>query len=178
MAWIYELPFGKGRAIGSNLNAFGNTLAGGWSFQGTFTAHSGFPLTPTSSVSSNVGRQDTNRADRICDGNLSGDSRTIDRWFDTSCFVNHPFGRFGNSGNGVITGPGVNVFDLTLMKDTPIAIGRREPLTMQLRAEFFNAFNHPSLGDPNLAAGTAQFGVIRSTRIGGREIQLAMKFLF
>jgi hypothetical protein len=178
MAWIYELPFGKGRPMGSNLSGAGNALIGGWSFQGTFTAHTGFPLTPTSSVSSNVGRQDTNRADRICDGNLSGDSRTIDRWFDTRCFVNHPFGRFGNSGNGVITGPGINVFDLTLMKNTPIAVGRREPLTMQFRAEFFNAFNHASFGDPNLAAGTAQFGIIRSTRIGGREIQLAMKFLF
>ena len=32
--------------------------------------------------------------------------------------------------------------------------------------------------DPNLAAGTAQFGVIRGTRINGREIQLALKILF
>jgi hypothetical protein len=135
-------------------------------------------LTPTSSVSSNVGRQDWNRADRLCDGNLSGDARNIDRWFDTSCFANHPFGFFGTSGNGVITGPGVNVFDLTLMKNTYIPMGRAEPGNLQFRAEFFNAFNHASFGDPNMAAGTAQFGVIRSTRIGGREIQLALKFLF
>ena len=83
VAWIYELPFARRRAFG------------GWSSQGSFTAHTGFPLTPTSSVSSNVGRQDTNRADRLCDGNLESGARSINRWFDTNCFVNHPFGRFG-----------------------------------------------------------------------------------
>ena len=68
--------------------------------------------------------------------------------------------------------------DLALMKNTHISIGTREPMNVQFRAEFFNAFNHPSFGDPNLAAGTAQFGIIRSTRVGGREIQLALKVLF
>jgi hypothetical protein len=56
-------------------------------------------------------------------------------------------------------------------------MGKREPLNLQLRAEFFNAFNNASFGDPNLAAGTAQFDLIRSTRVGGREIQLAMKVI-
>lgn len=165
--WIYELPFGKRQP-----------LIGGWSFQGLYTAHSGFPLTPNSSVSSNVGRQDMNRSNRTCDGNLSGDARRLDHWFDTSCFPDHAFGVFGNSGNGVIIGPGVNDFDLTLMKNTAIPMGSREPATLQFRAEFFNAFNHPSFADPNMSAGTAQFGVIRATRINGREIQLALKFLF
>jgi hypothetical protein len=131
-----------------------------------------------SSVSSNVGRQDVNRADRTCDGNLSGSARQLNRWFDIGCFANHPFGRFGNSGNGVIIGPGVNNFDFTIMKSTAVPLGSREPGIVQFRAEFFNGFNHPSFGDPNMSAGTAQFGVIRSTRINGREIQLALKFLF
>jgi hypothetical protein len=178
MGWIYELPFGKGKAIGANLSGVAGGLAGGWSFQGLYTAHSGFPLTPNSSVSTNVGRQDMNRSNRICDGNLSSGSRRLERWFDTSCFPDHTFGVFGTSGNGVIIGPGVNDFDLTLMKNTAIRMGSHEPVTVQLRAEFFNAFNHASFGDPNLSAGTAQFGVIRSTRINGREIQMALKILF
>src|SRR4029077_16691692 len=57
--WIYELPFGKRKVVG------------GWSFQGLSPAHTGYPLTPTSSVSSNVGRQDVNRSNRTCNGNLS-----------------------------------------------------------------------------------------------------------
>lgn len=178
VAWIYELPFGKGKPFGSGLSGAAQALAGGWSVQGSYTAHSGFPLTPTSSVSSNVGRQDMNRADRLCDGNLPGEQRTLNRWFDTACFVNHAFGRFGNSGNGVIIGPGINTFDLGVFKNTAIGLGDRAPVTVQFRAEFFNAFNHPSFGDPNLSAGTSQFGVIRSTRVGGREIQMALKLMF
>lgn len=173
---IYELPFGKGKPMGSSLTGFSGSLVGGWSLQGSYSAHTGFPLTPTSSVSSNVGRQDTNRADRVCDGNIG--NATIDRWFDTSCFVNHPFGRFGGSGNGVIIGPGLNNIDYTIMKNTPIPLPGREPGIIQFRAEFFNGFNHASFGDPGLGVGTAQAGVIRSTRINGREIQLALKFLF
>jgi hypothetical protein len=177
VAWIYELPVGKGKRFLTGASGAGGMVVGGWSLQGNFTAHSGFPLTPTSSVSTNVGRQDTNRADRTCDGNLSS-GRTIDRWFDTSCFANHAFGRFGNSGNGVIVGPGVNNFDFTIMKNTFIPMGSREPLNTQFRAEFFNGFNHPSFADPNMTAATAQFGVIRGTRINGREIQLALKLIF
>jgi hypothetical protein len=64
------------------------------------------------------------------------------------------------------------------MKNTYISLGAREPMNVQFRAEFFNAFNHPVFNDPNLAAGTPQFGTIRSTRVGGREIQLALKVLF
>jgi hypothetical protein len=64
------------------------------------------------------------------------------------------------------------------MKNTPIPIGRQEPMNLQFRAEFFNAFNHPSFGDPNMNAGTAQFGVIRSVRIPGRQIQMALKLIF
>jgi hypothetical protein len=64
------------------------------------------------------------------------------------------------------------------MKNTSVPLPSREPGMLQFRAEFFNGFNHPSFADPNLSAGTAQFGVIRGTRINGREIQLALKFLF
>ena len=175
--WIYELPFGKGKRL-ANTSGIGNAVVGGWSFQGLYTVHSGFPLTPNSSVSSNVGRQDMNRSNRTCNGNLSGDARQLTRWFDTTCFPDHVFGVFGNSGNGVITGPGINDFDLTLMKNTSVRMGRAEPGTVQFRAEFFNAFNHAAFADPNMTANTAQFGVIRGTRINGREIQLALKFLF
>ena len=175
MAWVYELPFGQGKPLGAGLPA---PLVGGWSLQGNFTWHTGFPLTPLSSISSNVGRQDLDRANRSCDGNLSGDARSVNGWFDTACFANHSLGTFGNSGNGVIVGPGLTTLDLAALKNTAIPLPGREPGQLQLRAEFFNSLNHAAFGDPNLTAGTAQFGLIRSTRVNGREIQLALKFLF
>jgi hypothetical protein len=178
LSWIYELPFGKGKAFGSSLGGVGAALAGGWSVQGNYTAHTGFPLTPVSGVSSNVGRQDLNRSNRVCNGNLSGAARTLNAWFNTSCFPDHLFGTFGNSGNDVIGGPGVNNFDLAALKNTSFSMGRREPVVLQFRGEFFNAFNHADFGDPNLTTSTAQFGVIRTTSIPGRQIQLGLKLLF
>src|SRR5262249_23842464 len=55
VAWIYELPLGSGKRYGQGMPAAGRAVLGGWSVQGLFTAHSGFPLTPNSGVSSNVG---------------------------------------------------------------------------------------------------------------------------
>jgi hypothetical protein len=178
VAWIYELPFGSGKRYGQGMPAAGRAVLGGWSVQGLFTAHSGFPLTPNSGVSSNVGRQDMNRSNRICDGNLGRGDRRLNRWFDTNCFPDHTFGAFGNSGNDVIVGSGMNNFDLSLFKNTRVPIGFREPATLQFRAELFNALNHPSFGDPSLTANTRRFGVVSTTRTSGRQIQLALKFLF
>ncbi len=178
LAWVYELPLGKGKPIGTSLNGVAGVLASGWSLQGIYTVHTGFPLSAASGTSVNVGRTDANRPNRICNGNLPDGERSIARWFDTTCFVDHPFGVFGNSGNNIIVGPGTNDVNLTAMKNTPFHFGAKELGTVQFRAEFFNAFNHANFGDPGLTVNTAQFGVIRSVRIPGREIQIALKFLF
>ena len=65
----------------------------------------GLPLTVTQATgvaSTGTG----NRPNRICDGKLS--NPTIDRWFDTACFVatTDTTGTYGDSGRGVIRGPG------------------------------------------------------------------------
>ena len=53
----------------------------------------------------------------------------------------------------------------------------REQLRLQLRSEFFNAFNQVTLGAPSTSASSATFGKITSAS-PGREIQLAMKVLW
>jgi len=49
---------------------------------------------------------------------------------------------FGNSGIGIIRGPGQFNFDVSLIKTTRVG-GIRERATLQLRVEFFNIFNPP-----------------------------------
>ena len=71
-SWIYELPWAR------------NKLYGGWQVSGILLLRGGLPLT----VTQTQGVQSTgtgNRPNQICDGKL--DNPTIDRWFDTSCFV-------------------------------------------------------------------------------------------
>jgi hypothetical protein len=42
--WIYEMPFGRGRAIGRDSNRFVDAFIGGWQLSGLFRLTSGFPI--------------------------------------------------------------------------------------------------------------------------------------
>jgi hypothetical protein len=44
MNWLYELPFGRGRRFGSNVNGFVDRLIGGWEFDGGGRVQSGLIL--------------------------------------------------------------------------------------------------------------------------------------
>jgi len=53
---------------------------------------------------------------------------------------------FGNVGRNAFTGPHYRNFDFSLAKNTPLG----ERVTMQVRADFFNIFNHPNFSNPEL----------------------------
>ena len=142
--WIYELPWAKGKAYG------------GWQVSGIMTLRGGLPLTVTQTqgvLSTGTG----NRPNRICDGNIS--NPTIDRWFDTSCFVatTDNTGTYGNAGRGIIRGPGSFNIDASLIKNTKIG-----HVNTEFRIEAFNVLNHPQFGNPNTTLGNAAFGTISS----------------
>jgi hypothetical protein len=156
-----------------SLPNWADTVLGGWQLGGIVTLRTGEYRAPSSNASANVGRSDRNRPDRVGEGNLSRDERTVTRWFDTTAFRPQPFGRFGNSGEGVLVMPGANNGDLSLLKNFRLV----ERTTLQFRSEFFSAFNHPNYGYPGLTIGTPQFGVITSAS-GSRSIQLALKLIW
>jgi Carboxypeptidase regulatory-like domain len=82
---------------------------------------------------------------------------------------------YGNSGVGVILGPGQFNWDISLVKMTKIS----ERQSLQFRTEFFNAFNHPQFNNPGAAVSTpTTFGVITSTSVNPRLIQFALKYAF
>jgi Carboxypeptidase regulatory-like domain len=83
---------------------------------------------------------------------------------------------FGNSGVGVISGPGQFNFDMALIKNTKITEGTN----LQFRAEFYNIWNHPQFDPPfgNDVSTPSTFGVITSTSTTPRVVQFALKFFF
>src|SRR5262249_3819200 len=101
----------------------------------------------------------------------------VDNWFDTSVFV--PVAGFGNLGRNVVTGPGFNNADFSIMKNTAI----KEKLRLQFRAEFFDLFNHPNFGQPGNVVGSPNFGRIVNTRFPtgesgtSRQVQFALKLI-
>ncbi len=86
---------------------------------------------------------------------------------------------WGNTGVGIILGPGQFDFDTTVAKSTRVG-GIHENAVLQFRAEFFNLFNHAQFNIPaGLNAGSpGSFGQITSTAVNPRLIQFALKYVF
>ena len=82
---------------------------------------------------------------------------------------------YGDSGVGVVVGPGQFNWDISIVKMTSMG----EKRSLQFRTEFFNAFNHPQFNNPGTADSTpTTFGVITGTSVNPRLIQFALKFQF
>jgi hypothetical protein len=176
LSGVWQVPVGRGRAFGKNWSRPADLVLGGWEFSPIFTWQGGLPLTINQTQIVNIGGERRFRPNRIANGTLPSDQRTVDGWFDTSAFVpltNATTNQiFGNSGVGIIRGPGLVNFDFNLAKDFAVT----ERVGMQFRAEFFNAFNHANFGVPGVTIGSG-FGQIVSAA-DARIIQFALKLKF
>jgi hypothetical protein len=95
------------------------------------------------------------------------------QYFDTSGFSQEVVGQLGNSSRRFFHGPGINNWDMALLKDTKLA----EKINLQFRAEFFNVFNHTQFGFVQGNKNAGNFGSVTSAappRIG----QLSLKLNF
>lgn len=87
---------------------------------------------------------------------------------------------FGNSGVGIVEGPGQNNSDFSVFKQTPLG-WLTEKSSLEFRAEFFNVFNHAQFANPSTGAGVAgqaTFGTITATSVSPRVMQFALKLNF
>jgi hypothetical protein len=143
-----------------------NQVLGGWQLSGSYVAQTGDFLTPTFSGSDPSNTQTFGGIpDRIGNGNLPTGERSIERWFDASAFAVPPAGRFGNSGRGIIVGPGRQAAHLGLFKSFPMG----ERVNLRFQATFTNVLNHPNFDNPVLNI-SAPGSVARIRSIQGRDL--------
>jgi carboxypeptidase family protein len=173
IASIYELPFGPGKAFLSGGPKVMGKIVGGWVLNGIYTYQTGLPMTVKYNGDVFSSGTDNARPDLICNPNLDGGSRTVDKFFNTACFFKQSPIRYGNAGRSTVTGPVVNNFDAGILKNTAIT----ERINTQLRVEFFNFLNHPQWLPPNRFVDQGAFGVINAAR-DPRIIQFGLKILF
>lgn len=168
----WELPFGKGRKFVN-----GGPLAyiiGNWNVTGIWSLSTGEKFTATAAAAvSNSAGGGGDRPNRTANGNLPASERTIDRWFDLSAFAPAAQFTFGNSGRGILVGPGNVNTDLGVQREFPFGEQRRA----QFRWEMFNAFNRANFSTPNSAIGNPLAGVISATG-PARVMQLGLKLYF
>lgn len=173
---VYALPFGRGMKFGGNIPRSLDYMLGGWRLSTIVAAQSGSPFTPSQS-SAPFGGEYGNRPNRIASGKLAGP--TIQRWFDASAFTVVPSnsGIYGNCGRNILRGPGEDNWDASMMKDLHFTESR----FLELRADAFNVFNHPWLGQPNTnIQSPSTVGVIGNTAVSAnsRELQGSVKVYF
>lgn len=108
----------------------------------------------------------------------------LNSYFNASCFASPPIigadgigTAFGNSATGIVDGPSQANLDLALTKNLA-STWPHEKGTLQIRAEFYNALNHPQFANPDTNFTSPTFGVISNTAVSARVGQLALKFVF
>jgi len=170
MSGIWEVPLGRGRRFGARLPAPANFIAGGWQIGSLVVRQSGAAL---------------GFGNIIFNGDLKNiplpkGQRDVDRWFNIDAgFNRNSREQLASSIRGFplrlsgLRGDGRATWDFSAIKNFPI----REPLTMQFRAEVYNAWNHPNFSDPVTDPVSTAFGRV-SSAAEGRNWQFSLRLKF
>ncbi|MGA7292590.1 MAG: TonB-dependent receptor [Terriglobales bacterium] len=188
LSYVYDLPFGRGRALGKDASGVVNQVIGNWQMTGVFSTATGNYYTATD-INDVSGGDCGGTVGYYCSrpnlvGNPNAKPCIPGALFNTCAFAdNTALGTFGNAGRNIIEGPGYTTWDTSLVKQFPITEQKR----LEFRAEFFNILNHVNYlfgqfgaisAEPTpLELGQAGFGFPLAAR-NPRQIQLALKFYF
>lgn len=178
--YVYELPFGRGRAFGSGIPRALDYVIGGWQVAGNVLWTSGSPFTvySGSTTFSNVVQStaDCNGCTRDI-GKLVQESGT-NFWFDAATralFSNPVAGSNGNTGRNFFIKPRYFQTDLSVSKNIRVT----ERFNFDVRLDARNLTNNPSFDNPTAVFNSTIFGRIRDSVIGGsRKMQVSLKLNF
>ena len=169
---VYELPFGRGKKYGSGWSKLSDSVLGGWAIGTILTFSAGTPATPTVRGNpANIGGGDRPNYVSGQDVDLANPDPT--GWWNPNAFVPNNTFEFGNSGKGILTGPGRSVWDFSAYKHFKFT----EKYSAQLRIEAFNFTNTPQFNFPNVQVGNRNYGIISGAG-NPRNLQIGLKFLF
>ena len=160
---IYDLPFR------------GNRFVNGWQLATILQAQSGNPVNIVTTNSTLTGVANTVRPNAAGQIMRIG---SVDRWFNMSAITPGP--SLGNLGRNVVTGPGFNNIDFSIIKN--IKAGER--IRVEFRVELFDLLNHANFGQPGNVVGSPGFGRITNTRMptgesgSSRQAQFGIKLTF
>jgi hypothetical protein len=181
LATILEVPVGRGRWVGRDMNRFLDGAIGGWAISGILTLQSGQPL--AIAMSQPRLADGNQRPDVLCPQVSSGISyhhaaATGESLFNAACFGDPGDNIPGNAPRyfSNLRGDGIHNKDLSISKEFVI----REGMKLQLRGEFFNFTNTPRFAFPDLGVGSGTFGQVTSTAPGStpRHSQIGVRFEF
>jgi hypothetical protein len=183
----YELPVGRGKAIGGGMNKWVNALVGGWNISAILNYFNGGPIGFGGATSPLANAWNGGQRPNIAAGDMR--STTWDRnKFDFATIMN-PSNTYLNKslfsdpanltlGNAAMRYSQIRGFG-TIMEDFGLLKYFRfnERMNVQIRCEMLNAFNRHQFGGIQTSVTNAQFGQVTSIS-GNRSIQLGARFQF
>jgi Carboxypeptidase regulatory-like domain/TonB dependent receptor len=180
---VYELPFGRGKQFGNNVNGAVNQVVGGWRVSSSFVFHSGFAQTVFAS-SDTSGTQGFSTRPNCVAGAPSRVPMTFDpvthgvHFLNPNAVTAPAIGTFGNCPVGAFDGPGYKSADVSLAKDFSIT----ERHSLEFRVDAINFTNTPIFNfgqefSGQHTAGASNYGEIFTSQ-GARNIQFALKYRF
>ncbi len=166
---VWELPWGPSHRWLRDGGLLGAAV-GGWQLSGIATMTTGRPFTVF--MQNGVNNGAPSWPNRIGSGEL--DHPSVDLWYNPKDFVAPLANTYGDSGRGILYGPGHTNFDTSLSKRFTIS-GRTNA---EFRWDAFNLFNHPGFGFPNQNFDSTTAGRITSTIVDNRSMQFSLKMNF
>jgi hypothetical protein len=196
--WVYDTPW-----LSKSSNKFLKNTIGNWQFDGTYIYESPEFATPQSATDSN--QNGDSAGDRVIINNagVRGTSSDVKALTNSAgatvayialnpnaYYIRAAAGALANSGRNIMATRPIDNFDINILKNINVT----ERYKFQIRADFFNAFNHPqytpgllsSVNSKNRANVTnyltpgnalfAQFDQVYASN--ARNIQLGLRLQF
>lgn len=180
LSYVYDLPFGRGKAFGGSMPKLLDVVAGNWQLNGILTFSTGVPLAISTAQNNSQSFSATQRP------NVNGQNpalptgrsteEKLTEWFDTSVFSQPAAFTFGNAGRLLpnARADGTRGWDFSVFKVFPI----HESIRAEFRGEFFNFTNTPNFAPPGQVLGNATFGVVSAQANSPRQVQFGLKLYY
>jgi hypothetical protein len=177
-SYVYQLPIGRGKSVGSGMSRVADAVVGGWELSGIATFREGIPLSVFGNDWNSYGGDP--RPDEISNPKPAHQviSSTVpNSWANSAAFAYAAFGTFGTAPRYMsnLRGPHYQNWDTALEKNWTF----KDSMRAQFRFETFNTFNHPKFyapGPGNMSLySLSSFGEV-TTAFPGRIVQFAGKF--
>ena len=177
-AFVYDLPFGKGKRFSSG-NSIVDYAIGGWNINGVLQLHSGAPFDVGSGKDiANTGNYNYGNGYGYERANIVGSpypsNKNATEWVNPASFEVPAQFTFGDLGRDSLRSDWYRNLDFSIFKVFPVTESKR----FEFRAEIFNITNAEVLSIPISSLENPDFGQVTSTVTQPRQIQLGLKFYF
>ena len=171
-AYVYELPFGRGRQFGADISGAANAILGGWSLEGITRLETGPPI--NIQLGRDIANTGRSRQRPNLAGNPNNGAKTPDAWANAGAFAVPDQYTFGSAGAYITEADGIVSFDVAIQKEFRV----NERHAIEFRTEFFNLPNHANFGIPQERMNRGNFNQITNQTGNPRQIQLGLRWRF